>query len=25
VRVKDFRDPKELMVRLKVSGMTSGK
>jgi hypothetical protein len=25
VRVKDFRDPKELMVRLRVSGMTSGK
>lgn len=25
VRVKDFRDPKELMIRLKVSGMTSGK
>jgi hypothetical protein len=25
VRVKDFRDPRELMVRLKVSGMTAGK
>jgi hypothetical protein len=25
VRVKDFREPKELMVRLKVSGMTAGK
>ncbi len=24
-RVKDFRDPRDLMVRLKVSGMTSGK
>lgn len=24
-RIKDFRNPRELMVRLKVSGMTSGK
>ncbi len=24
-RVKDFRDPRDLMIRLKVSGMTSGK
>jgi hypothetical protein len=25
IRVKNFRDPRELMVRFKVSGMTSGK
>jgi hypothetical protein len=24
-RIRDFRDPRELMIRLKVSGMTSGK